>query len=214
MLTVKVDSAAFERLIKNRIKIMPEIGRAAVDQVAQMHRKQVQKGFKGYSGDPNTGRKLQNRSGALMQRLAVRPSATYPTDIRADSYVAGPLAYAKIQEFGGVIKPKKGKYLTIPLPGARTSNGVTRNSARLVKRGREWHTAQTVPGAAGTKTHIRGKAIGVDGVGGDFLPLYALKKSVKIPARLRFMDTFKDQKAKRRKVYRRVVKAFAEGRRF
>lgn len=211
MLKVTVSTEGLERLLKDRIRLMPQIGRQAVDLVAQLHSKQVHRRFRGYKGDPNTSDRLQNRTGALRQRLMVRPAAMYPTDIRADSYVAGPLAYARIQEEGGTIRPKKGKYLTIPLPAARTKAGAPRKAARLVKRADGWETAQRVPGAEGKKTHIRGKAIGVDGPGDSFVPLYALKMSVTIPPRLKFMETFRDQKKKRRTIYRRVVKHFVEG---
>ncbi len=42
------------------------------------------------------------------------------------------LPYANIHEDGGIIKPKKGKYLTIPIETNRRQDGLAKNSAREI----------------------------------------------------------------------------------
>jgi hypothetical protein len=70
--------------------------------------------------------------------------------------VSSDLPYAKIQEFGGTITPKQGRFLTIPLN-------------RQAKNRR----ARTIP-----NLHKRGKSLWL----GD-TPMYALARSVRIPAK-------------------------------
>lgn len=133
-----------------------------------------------------TGDKLQWRTGTLAR--------SFRSEITADaasSYVTGPL-YAAIQETGGEIRPKSKKYLTVPLSGALTAQGITRGAAKLVKRDGAWHTDQRVPGAEDTATFIVRSPSGTPMIftraqGGGLLPLYVLVRSVKIRGRLGFM---------------------------
>jgi hypothetical protein len=114
------------------------------------------------------------------------------------SFSAG-IRYAKLQEYGGVVKPTGGRrFLTIPLKAALMPGGSFRPEARLVNRGTGWHTKGRVPGgAADTQTWIRNGVIFVKGANGKPLPVYALKSSVKIPARLKFFATWEAQSAAR-----------------
>ena len=77
--------------------------------------------------------------------------------------------YANIHEVGGTIVPVNKQWLTIPFPAALTSAGVLRASAR------QWENTFIAKHIIFQK---RGKTI---------VPLFALKKSVKIPAR-RYMN--------------------------
>ena len=95
--------------------------------------------------------------------------------------------YARIHEMGGVIRPVKGKYLAIPLdavrgPGGKPSfSGPRKAQAEkypdmflLKRRGKDplLCAPRRVAGRGKGKGRVRG-----------LIPLFALKKSVKIPAR-------------------------------
>jgi phage gpG-like protein len=80
------------------------------------------------------------------------------------------VVYARIHEQGGVVTPKRAKALTVPLPGAMTASGVVRGDARsfsdtfLLKR--------------------KGKdPVIMQRKGKNVVPLFVLKKRVKIPKR-------------------------------
>ena len=51
--------------------------------------------------------------------------------IQAGGGTEGRVSYARMQEFGGTITPKRGKYLAIPLPPAKTAAGVAKGSPRM-----------------------------------------------------------------------------------
>lgn len=79
--------------------------------------------------------------------------------------------YAAIHEFGGTIIPKRAQYLAIPLQAARTRAGVGRGSPRMfnntfVARSRN------------------GNLIIFQNQGSRIVPLFVLKKEVRIPARM------------------------------
>lgn len=83
--------------------------------------------------------------------------------------------YADILETGGVIRPKKGKYLAIPIGEARTKSGVARGRPRDF-----------------ANTFIR-KGIIFQKYGKNSIrPLFILKKSVTIPA-FRYMGQTAEQ---------------------
>lgn len=73
------------------------------------------------------------------------------------------LSYAAAQEFGATIRPKKGKYLTVPLAAAKTAAGVARGGARDYPN-----------------TFIAKSIIFQRQPGGAILPLFKLVRQVKI----------------------------------
>lgn len=79
------------------------------------------------------------------------------------------VAYSAIHETGGTIKPKRAKYLTIPLKAAKTASGVARGKAR--------DFANTF-----IKKVSSGDLLIFQNKGNGIIPLFVLKKSVKIPA--------------------------------
>lgn len=84
--------------------------------------------------------------------------------------------YADILETGGIIRPKKGKYLAIPIGEAKTKSGVSRGRPRDF-----------------ANTFIR-KGIIFQKYGKNSIrPLFLLKKSVTIPA-FRYMGKTAEQK--------------------
>lgn len=112
---------------------------------------------------------LHARSGDLRNTMNAMPVERTAHGLQGGMIAGQGLPYAQIQENGGVITPKNGMYLTIPLDEALTPSGVAKFSAREAE-------------AAGYKTFVRGKVIfGVkDGI---LYPLFALVTQVILPAR-------------------------------
>jgi len=83
------------------------------------------------------------------------------------------------------ITPKKGKYLTIPLPAAMTGAGVARGSARKGPWGETFVAKSKETGGLiifGKRKIMRGKKAGE--LRGKITPLFLLLKSVRIKARV------------------------------
>ena len=124
-----------------------------------------------------TSNTLSKRSGALIasinQSIKVTGKFTSGGDIRGQ--IGSPLTYASTQEFGATIhgKNSKKKLLTIPLPAALNKNG----TMKLPK-------ARDYPRTFVAKSR-RGNLLIFQKIGKrKIVPLFVLKKSVKIPARL------------------------------
>lgn len=91
---------------------------------------------------------------------------------------------ALIQETGGTVRPTRRQYLTIPLDAALTPAGALSGKYLLRQVGKKWVTD------AGP-TFIRKGVIFAASAGGQVVPIYVLKKSVRIPPRFDFVRTFK-----------------------
>lgn len=88
--------------------------------------------------------------------------------------------YAKTQEFGGTITPKKAQYLAIPLNAAKTKAGVSRYSS-----------PRDIPGLFFMKSKA-GKPLLVKRVGkGKIQPMFVLLKSVTLKPTLGLRETIK-----------------------
>lgn len=163
------------------------------------HQRAMRERFRGYTG--RRGAKLQIRSGNIQR--AIQFEGARPGQLRAASFIAGPLRYAQLQEDGGTIRPRRGRFLTIPLPAALTSAGVVRKAAKPRKVGGQWETSGLVPGAADRSTFIlsksKGPVIYARGANGRAIPLWSLKRSVTIPPRLQFFKTWEKLEGRRAK---------------
>lgn len=80
--------------------------------------------------------------------------------------------YLTIHEYGGTIRATKAQYLTIPLKAALNSNGTPKK-----RSAREWNNTFVGQSKAGNLIIFQRQ-------GRQLIPLYVLKKSVKIKARL------------------------------
>lgn len=113
------------------------------------------------------GKVLHRRTGHLASstRWKVRPSKkSVLLDLKSG------VPYANIHEYGGTIRPKRKKFLTVPLPAAQTPAGVTK----------------PLKGFKNTfiiRSRSGGLLIVQDTGDGGIIPLFVLKKKVKIPAR-------------------------------
>lgn len=119
---------------------------------------------------------LEPRTGQLRRALYATPATDSGTAITATVGVDSAIApYGRIQELGGTIVPTQAGHLTVPLDEAKTSKGVASFSARQV-------IANPFNfGFAGTfvaKDVLFGKLSE-----GTIVPLFALKRSVTLPAR-------------------------------
>lgn len=119
---------------------------------------------------------LSKRSGKAINRLrsSVKTSGNKLNDLQGQ--FSGPF-YLKAQEYGAVIRPKRSKYLTIPLPAALNSNGTPKK-----KSAREWQNTFI-------QKSKKGNLIIFQKRGKDIVPLYVLKTQVRIPPRLGARET-------------------------
>lgn len=139
-------------------------------------RKEIaQKKFKG-------GQFLHVRTGAFRRSFDV---VDHGTSIDTLRFVTGAVRnvppYADIHEYGGVITPKKGKFLAIPLEAAKTVRAD-------VGRGgpRDFEDTFIFTSKAGNKIIAQRSGDGLT-------PLFVLKESVKIPPRLGFFHAWDAQ---------------------
>ena len=148
------------------------------------------KRFRGYAGSKNTGSLLQNRSGLLRRSFSHTVAGGLgqgqPLTLLVFSQGA---KYARLQEYGGVIKPTKAKNLTIPLDDALTRAGVQRYSS--VRDLISYHPKQVFFKTVNGRTFVVSRGI----PGREYkrepklLWLYILKKSVEVSPRLGFRDS-------------------------
>lgn len=164
---------------------------------------QVQDRIAGATTGP---RNLVGRSGQLKRSLKHRVSGSSLGTLSLQCISAGAI-HARIHEYGGEIRPKNGKYLTIPLPGNRTPAGVARVSARSLIASHETFFLRAEAAGADrlllmwkdpSKAAI--KSSGVKGKG-NAVPMFVLVPKVELPgpkapnktgpSRLGFFDEWK-----------------------
>jgi len=123
-----------------------------------------------------TAKSLSKRSGrgveSILSSVEVKGSKLDSIEGRI-----GGVGYLSIHETGGVIRARRAKYLTIPLRAALNSNGTP-----IKKSAREWSNTFVATSKKGNLLIFQRK-------GRDIVPLYVLKKSVKIPPRLQMQKT-------------------------
>lgn len=153
--------------------------------------------FTGYYPGRTRGRKLRVRSGALRSSVGGRVLGKKLGDLRAIFRVGGGRAgYARIQELGGVVRPKRARMLTIPIGAPRgsalTAAGNTRARAKPRRAGTTKSGAPIYQTGYG-RTHLfrskAGNLVITAGSGQNSVLLYVLKDQVKIPPRLRAYET-------------------------
>ena len=153
---------------------------------------------------PQIKRELRRYLKQLIKELRLRHSGPYPggtgprsLSVRSgkgmaslESFVTGHkldsikghvkmIPYLMIHETGGIIRPKKARYLTIPLPAALNANGTPKK-----KSAREWKNTFVLKSK-------RGNLIIMQKFGGKLTPLYVLKKQVRIPPRLGLREAYR-----------------------
>lgn len=121
---------------------------------------------------------LSRRSGTAVASILSSVKVT-GSDLNTIRGLIGGVGYLKTHEFGAVIRPKNGKYLTIPLPAALNANGTPK-----FQSARQW------PNTFVLKSK-KGNLLIVQRVGKDIVPLYLLTDRVVIPARLGMGDALR-----------------------
>jgi phage gpG-like protein len=120
----------------------------------------------------NISRQFTRRTG-LLENIVMEP--VVETGGAMEGKVGSPAPYAQIHEFGGTVNAKNVANLTIPLPAMLTGRGVSRGTARDVISSPE---SYGFSGTFSAQNVIFGKHDD-----GSYQPLFALKKSVRIPER-------------------------------
>lgn len=132
-------------------------------------------------GDPRPG--LYRRTGSLARSLINQVTGREDIDnlqLRVGWIDPRAAQIASVHEFGATIRPRTRKYLAIPLPAAMTNAGVVKAPPR------EW------PNSFVTRTR-GGDLLIATTEGGRLVPLFALKKEVKVPPRLQLIDSWNSE---------------------
>lgn len=124
-----------------------------------------------WSPGGSPGPALRRRSGRAVRSI-LSSVRVWGKGINAVSGSIGGVGYLRIHEYSGVVKAKRAKYLTIPLPAALRANGTP-----IKARARDWPGTFVITSKRGNKLICRKDGNGI-------VPLYLLKRSVRIPARL------------------------------
>ena len=118
--------------------------------------------------------------GRITGRGIARLQDTTVTERAGDIQGIVPLnKYMKVHEFGMVIRAKGKGYLTVPLPAALNADGTPKKGSALL-----WRKAQVIKSK-------RGNLLIAVRNGPNWIPLYVLKESVKLAARLGLRDELK-----------------------
>ena len=117
---------------------------------------------------------LARRSSALSRSFNKYTDGSTIDDLALTIYTDS--KYARIHEFGGTIRPRKGKYLAIPLDAAKTGAGVSRMSSPR--------------NVAGLNYGGRSKAGNIILRDESGTPMFVLVRQVEIPPRLSMFKTW------------------------
>lgn len=157
------------------VRIPASVSRAMQRYLYNVAGRLAAKHSKGWQPTPSSDG-LYKRSGRGVQSIVDSVEVTSDTSGNVTGYIGGN-SYMGVQEYGATIRARSAKYLTIPLPAALNAAGIP-----LRRSARQW-----------SNTFVRksknGNLIIFQKTGKGLVPLYLLKKSVKIPKRLGMYDT-------------------------
>lgn len=114
---------------------------------------------------------LFKRSGGGLKSIkqSIRVAKTGPDSLSGFIGAGFPIA---VHEKGATIRPKRAQFLTIPLPAAMNSRGIP-----IKKKARDWQNTFVAKSKKGNLLIFQKR-------GREIVPLYLLKKQVKLRARL------------------------------
>lgn len=165
-------AAAFGRKFDNVPQLISKELRSWLEDVAEALAQRHGQPWPGGTG-PKT---LSRRSGFMIASIKESVRVQGQTIPTIEGYISVPHT-RKIHENGGVIRPVKAKYLTIPLPAALNSNGTPKKPSA-----RAWQNTFVLRSKAGNLLIVQRR-------GTQLVPLYVLKSEVYIPPRLGMMAT-------------------------
>ena len=125
-----------------------------------------------------TPKTLSKRSGKGVGSIAKSIDIKHKNTIDSVTGYIGGKHYLRIHEYGGVIKAKNVRYLTIPLKAALNSNGTTKK-----KSARQWPNTFVAKSKKGNLIIFQKQGRG------RIVPLYVLKEKVTIKPRLGMGDS-------------------------
>lgn len=134
---------------------------------------------------------VHRRSGFLSRGVQTKTSGTGVRDVEVSTYIFG-VPYARVQELGGVIRPRRKKWLTIPLDAAKTGSGVLRARAPF------WEDTFF-------RRSKKGNLILWQKKGDEIIPLFVLKKQVRLKPKLGFMRLWKHMEPAWAREFNRAV---------
>lgn len=184
----RVDRVA---LLQSRIRRILELGGQRF--VARMQRERL-------SG-PTGPSSLSRRTGELARHAIQYTVTTGQATMRLVVWVSKSVPYARIHEMGGTVRPKTAKFLAIPLAAAKTRAGVARMRPRDIpnlkfvpRRGKS--PLLVLEHFKNVKVKLLGKTIRTDKIVTKSTPMFVLKRSVTIPARMGFRQIWGQERGK------------------
>lgn len=216
-LRIRWDARAVHRIVDAWPRESAKGLRDGFARIGQNYRRAMFDRFKApISGPPfyaNTSRDLlKTRSGGLRATVGfANARAAQPKDLRLVLFVGDGATkhYDRIQEYGGVVTPKRSRFLTLPLPDNLTAAGVPRfPSARALfaqHPGRVW-VERTASGFAVIKYRPEQPLYGK-----EILTLWGLKASVRLRPRLGFRATIEAERPARLKELRAALARTLQG---
>lgn len=140
-----------------------------------------------FSGRPA----LYRRTGELSRSIHFEVKGQQLNTLTLRIYSDSP--YAKIQEFGGTIKPKNAQWLAIPLDAVKTGTGVARGGPR------DYENTFFAKSKKGNLILFQKNE-------GKVTPLFVMKKEVTIPPRLGLHTTWDSLAERRNDLLRAALK--------
>lgn len=147
---------------------------------------------------------LNKRTGELAKsfQMSLEGSVLQTTRLKIFSHAP----QARLQEYGGTVRPVNAQYLAIPLPAAMTRAGVARGSPRdfqntffAVSKAGNLILFQSLGKNAKTGKRKFKKYVNADGIKekSNIVPLFVMKKEVYVPPRLGMRALWQDMKEER-----------------
>lgn len=157
------------------------IRRDMLNTLRRIHADMAETHGKSWNGRMPTGvNHLFSRSGDSLNDIlrSLKTTGSFKDEVVGELRITGTMV---IHEAGGTITRKKAKYMTIPLPAACDKRGLP-----LKASSRDWDNTFVARSKRGNLLIFqrRGRAV---------VPLYLLKTSVYMPARLRTMEHMEGQ---------------------
>lgn len=184
MNTIEVNSTDLNRVIKGLKELDPKVKESPVYKGMVDCSLMMEKALKNY----NRFSSLKRRTGHLSRSIGsivVQEQGELVGIVGSGVRTGSRVRYADIHERGGVIRPKRAKYLTIPIGKSKTKAGVGRFSARDIMGGfTEYDKTAVFRSKKGNLIYWGVKKLKK---GNRLEPLFVLVKSVTIPAR-RYMS--------------------------
>lgn len=172
----------FKRALKRVPGLVFAEAKKALQQSGQEFQREMKlTRFRRYTSWKNDKDILQSRTGLLNKSFNYEVQGGSIADLQVRVYSAG-TSYANLQEYGGEIKPRNGKYLALPIGKALGPRGIPRKKGPREYPDGFFFTSKRGNLLFGVRSG-RGKRKRIE-------PLYLLRTSVYVPPRLGFSSTW------------------------